>query len=194
MKLTVRQDQARSILNGPAKHVLLDGGSRSGKTFVIVRNIVLRALKAPKSRHAIMRFRFKHVKEAIGMDTLPNVIEKCFPGVPFDINKQDWYLPLPNRSEIWLAGLDDKDRTEKVLGKEFATMYLNKCSQIPLASRNIAVTRLAQKCEYEQEGEKKELALKMYYDCNPPSKAHWAYSFFHKLVNPENKEPLSPQD
>jgi predicted phage terminase large subunit-like protein len=190
LKLTARQDQARGVLNGPSKHVLLDGGSRSGKTFLIVRNIVLRALKAPKSRHAVMRFRFKHCKEAIGLDTLPSVIEKCFPGVPCDINKQDWYLHLPNRSEIWLAGLDDKERTEKVLGKEFATMYLNECSQIPLASRNMAVTRLAQKCEYEQDGEKRELALKMYYDCNPPSKAHWAYQMFHKKTNPDNKQPL----
>ena len=178
-------------MNGPAKHILLDGGSRSGKTFLIVRNIVLRALKAPRSRHAVMRFRFKHCKEAIGLDTLPSVVERCFPGVNYDIQKQDWYWTLPNRSEVWLAGLDDKERTEKVLGKEFSTIYLNECSQIPLASRNMAVTRLAQKCEFEQDGKMQRLALKMYYDCNPPSKAHWAYQLFHKKINPDNKRPLS---
>ena len=30
----------------------------------------------------------------------------------------------PNRSEIWLGGLDDKERVEKILGREFATILL----------------------------------------------------------------------
>ena len=38
----------------------------------------------------------------------------------------------------------DKERTEKILGMEFATISLNECSQIALSSRDIAVTRLAQ--------------------------------------------------
>lgn len=187
MTLTERQQQARAVLNGAAKHVLLDGGSRSGKTFLIVRNIVLRAVKAAKSRHAILRFRFRHVKESIGMDTLPAVMEKCFPEIPYNINKADWMVGYPNGSEIWLGGLDDKERTEKILGKEYATLYLNECSQIPLASRNLAVTRLAQKVA-DHDGE--PLRLKMYYDCNPPSKMHWVYQMFYGLKNPENKQPL----
>lgn len=190
MNLTERQEQARAVLNGPARHVLLDGGSRSGKTFLVVRNICLRALKAPKSRHAIMRFRFQHCKESVGMDTFPGVMQRCFPEIPYQLNKSDWYATFPNASEVWLGGLDDKERTEKVLGKEYATMYLNECSQIPLASRNLAVTRLAQKCDYEIEGKKKTLALKMYYDCNPPAKAHWAYQMFYQLRNPDSKQPL----
>ncbi len=191
MKLTARQEEARSILNGPAKHVLLDGGSRSGKSFLIVRNIVLRAIKAPKSRHAILRFRFNHAKESIGMDTLPRVMETCFPDVPYELNKSDWFITLPNAAEVWLGGLDDKDRTEKILGKEYATIYLNECSQIPWGSRNIAVTRLAQVCRYELEGEEKQLTLKMYYDCNPPSKTHWAYRVFYQHIDPESKKALA---
>ena len=35
--LTAKQQEAQEILNGPAKHILLAGGSRSGKTFLIVR-------------------------------------------------------------------------------------------------------------------------------------------------------------
>lgn len=181
------------MLGGSAKHVLLDGGSRSGKSAVLVRAILARAIKAPKSRHAILRFRFKHVKESIGMDTLPTVMAKCFPGVPYELNKSDWYVTLPNRSEVWLGGLDDKERTEKILGKEFASIYLNECSQIPWASRNLAVTRLAQNCPYTLEGEEKVLALKMYYDCNPPSKSHWSYQVFYLKRDPETKRPLADQ-
>ena len=190
MKLTAKQEEANRLLAGPAKHLLLDGGSRSGKSAVLVRAICARAIKAPKSRHAILRFRFKHVKESIGLDTLPTVMEKCFPGVPYDLNKGDWFVTLPNRSEIWLGGLDDKERTEKILGKEFATIYLNECSQIPWASRNLAVTRLAQNVSYTLEGQTRQLALKMYYDCNPPSKSHWSYQVFYLKRDPENKRPL----
>lgn len=189
--LTDKQKEAQAVLNSPAKHVMLEGGSRSGKSFVIVRNLCVRALKAPKSRHAILRFRFKHCKESIGLDTLPAVMSKCFPEVPYNLNKSDWYATLPNQSEIWLGGLDDKERTEKILGKEFATLYLNEVSQITLSARNLAITRLAQRCEYELDGQRKTLALKMYYDCNPPSKAHWAYQLFHLKRDPDSKKQLT---
>ena len=145
------------------------------------------------SRHAILRFRFNHCKESIGMDTLPKVMASC--GVPFSMNKSDWYATLPNKSEIWLGGLDDKERTEKILGKEFASLYLNEASQIPLGSRNLAVTRLAQKCDYELEGSRRTLALKMFYDANPPNKAHWLYQMFHLKRDAETKKPLAnPSD
>lgn len=191
MILTERQRQAQQVLNGPAKHCLLDGGSRSGKSALIVRNICVRAIKAPKSRHAILRFRFNHCKESIGLDTFPAVMEKCFPEVPYTLNKSDWFATLPRGSEIWFGGLDDKDRTEKILGKEFVTLYLNECSQIPWASRNLAVTRLAQRCPYVLEGQEKVLALKMYYDANPPSKGHWLYQVFYQHRDPDTKKLLA---
>lgn len=189
MILTPKQVQANALLQTGAKHILLDGGSRSGKSALIVRAICSRAIKSPASRHAILRFRFNHCKESIGMDTLPSVMQKCFPQVPYTINKSDWYAQLPNRSEIWLGGLDDKERTEKILGKEYASLYLNEASQIPYNSRNLAVTRLAQNCTFD-DGHR-PLALKMYYDCNPPSKGHWIYQMFYQLRDPETKKLLA---
>jgi hypothetical protein len=99
-------------------------------------------------------------------------------------------MKLPNDSEIWLGGIDDKERTEKILGKEFATILLNECSQIPYNSRNLIVTRLAQKCEYNHGGEMRTLALKMYYDQNPPSKSHWAYQLFYLHRDPDSKQTI----
>ena len=37
-ELTPKQRQAQAVCAGPAKHVMLFGGSRSGKTFLLVRN------------------------------------------------------------------------------------------------------------------------------------------------------------
>lgn len=195
MTLTARQIEAQRVMAGPASHVLAYGGSRSGKTRLIVRALVIRALKAPRSRHAILRFRFNHVKASIGQDTLPAVMAQEFPDVALRLNREDWIGYLPNGSELWLGGLDDKDRTEKILGLEFATVFLNEVSQIPWGSREMAVTRLAQRVTEEVDGQKRQQRLRMYYDCNPPSKAHWSYRLFIEKRDPETKRALpNPED
>lgn len=194
-KFTDKQLSAQKLLAGIATHLMLFGGSRSGKTFLHVRNVVMRALKAPKSRHLIARFRFNHVKSSIILDTFPKVMALCFPGVKYDISKSDWYATLPNGSEIWFCGLDDKERTEKVLGLEFVTIFLNECSQISWAAREMIMTRLAQLVMQVINGkEQGPLKLRAYYDCNPPSKAHWTFRLFKQLVNPETRENVLDPD
>lgn len=190
-RLTPKQQAAQRVLTSGATHLMLFGGSRSGKTFLLMRNIVARALKAPRSRHAVFRFAFAHCKASIVQETFPAVMEKAFPGVPVALNRSDWIATLPNEAEIWFGGLDDKERTEKILGKEFATIYLNECSQIPQSSRDLAVTRLAQSCMQEIDGERTALPLRMYYDCNPPSKGHWTYRLFVEKRDPDTKLPLA---
>src|SRR3990167_7182325 len=142
--LTAKQREANALLAGAAQHVMLVGGSRSGKTLLLVRGICVRAMKAPKSRHLITRFRFNHCKQSIVLDTFPRVMSLAFPDVPYELNRSDWYATLPGDAEIWFGGLDDKERTEKILGNEYSTIVLNECSQIAWSSRNTVVTRLAQ--------------------------------------------------
>jgi predicted phage terminase large subunit-like protein len=148
------------------------GGSRSGKTFAFCRGIIIRAMKAPGSRHLIARYRFNHVIQSIWHDTGPKALATCFPEVVERVkqDKAQWFWSFPNGSEIWFGGLDEKERTEKVLGLEFATVFLNEVSQISLAARNLIVTRLAQKVD--------GLALKCYCDCNPPVSTHWCHRLF----------------
>lgn len=179
---------------GDATHTLLVGGSRSGKTALIVRANVLRALKAEKSRHAILRYRFNHVKASVILDTFPKIMEKAFPGVPFVLDRTDWYAQFQNGSQIWFGGLDDKERTEKILGQEHATISLNECSQIPKSSRDYAVTRLAQKVDQNVYGKTTLLKPRMFYDENPPSKNHWTYRLFFEKRDPDTLKPLSNPD
>jgi phage terminase large subunit-like protein len=194
-KFTEKQQAAQTLLSGPATHCMLFGGGRSGKTFLHVRNIVMRALKAPGSRHLITRFRFNHAKQTIGFDTLPKVMQRCFPGVPYHINKTDWVIELGDKSEIWIGGLDDSERMEKILGFEFVTIYLNECSQISWAGVQMLVTRLAQKVEQVIKGKPPTLLKpRMLYDCNPPSKAHWTFKLFKQKLDPETKEPIRAPD
>jgi phage terminase large subunit-like protein len=180
--LTEAQRQANRLLAGPSRHILLRGGSRSGKTFVMTRAVAIRALKAPETRHAIFRLRFNHLKASVIRDTFPKVMKLCFPEVPYHVNQTDWFVTFPNKSQIIFGGLDEKDRTEKILGQEYATIYLNECSQIGYDARNKVITRLAQLSP---------LALKAYYDANPPTVASWLYRMFEQRVEPKSGEALS---
>ena len=194
-KFTKKQEEAQHILAGNAQHNMLFGGSRSGKTFLMVRNVIMRALKAPESRHVILRYRFNHVKQSVVLDTFPKVMRLCFPGVLAPISKTDWYAAFENGSEIWFGGLDDKERTEKILGQEYATIYLNECSQISWTSVGIVLTRLAQDVDQKIENrEARPLKPRLYCDCNPPSKAHWSYLLFKRKVDPETKQTLAKPD
>lgn len=194
MKLTSRQEKAQDIIAGPATHIMLEGGSRSGKTALHVRNIIMRALKAPGSRHGIFRFRLNHLIASVYLDTFPKIMRLAFPGVEYQTHTQERYIEI-GESEIWFAGLDDKDRTEKVLGMEFSTLMFNECSQIPYSSVTTALTRLAQRVEQKIEGaDSRLLKLRAFYDCNPPQKTHWTYRVFHEKRNPDTREPLRNGD
>jgi phage terminase large subunit-like protein len=195
-KLTDKQEKAQVVCAGSATNVMLFGGSRSGKTFLFVRNVVMRALKAPNSRHAIFRFRLNHLKASIFLDTFPKVMRLVFPGVEWTPHTQEMYVELANGSQIWFAGLDDKERTEKILGMEFSTLYFNESSQIPWSSITTAITRMAQFAEQQIEGRTPSpLRLRAYFDCNPPPKSHWTYRLFIEKRDPETRQPVrDPSD
>ena len=184
---TAAQKAAFSLIAGESKYIMLFGGSRSGKTFALCCALAVRALKAPGSRHAVIRRHFNGVKTSIGMDTLPKVMKLRFPQVKYTYNKSENYFSFSNGSEIWLAGLDDAQRADKILGKEFATVYFNECSELEYSSVMTAMTRLAQNVP--------NLKNKALFDCNPPGKTHWTYRVFIEKTDPVDRTLLkNPQD
>ncbi|WP_332116058.1 phage terminase large subunit [Azorhizobium caulinodans] len=181
--LTDKQVEANRFLAGSQRHKGLIGGARSGKTFLLMRAVGVRALRADETRHAVLRFRGNAVRSSIALDTLPKVFRLCFPGVVLKEHRQDGFFELPNGSQIWLGGLDDKDRVEKILGQEFLTMYFNECSQIPYSSVLVARTRLAQVHP--------QVAQRAYYDLNPSGTGHWTYHEFIEGRDPQSRAPLA---
>lgn len=175
--LTQAQSKANRLI---ALHrmSLLRGGSRSGKTFLLCRAVATRAIKAAGTNHCIFRLRRNAIKGTV-WKTLKDVMAKCFPGVPYKESISDLTITLPNGSVIMAAGLDDADRVDKILGMEFSTVYFNECTQIPWASVETALSRLA---------EKSALKLRAYFDCNPTTKLHWTYHLFVKKLKPGTRE------
>jgi PBSX family phage terminase large subunit len=178
---TPTQVQAIKLLGSSARRILLSGGSRSGKTFIICYAIFVRALKEPGSLHAMGRLRFNHAVASLVHQTIPKMLRVCFPDLKVTLDRQNWYYELPNKSQIWIFGFDQKERIEKILGTEWSSIYLNECSMLEWNLVTLALTRLAAKTS---------LLNKLYLDQNPPSKSHWTYKVFVEHWNPENNEPL----
>lgn len=98
-------------------------------------------------------------------------------------HRQDGFFSLPNGSEIYVGGLDDKDRVEKILGLEFVTIFLNEASQIPYSSALVAFTRLAQVIP--------GLMQRVYVDLNPVGKSHWTNRLFGEHKDPVTLKPIA---
>lgn len=185
-ELTPGQKRQRDLAASASRHILAYGGARSSKTFGFCYFIATRALMAPGSRHGIFRLHNIDAKQSVMMDTWPKMMSLAYPDVPQKVNKSDQMIEIGDGAEVWFAGLDDKERVEKVLGKEYATIYTGECSQISFASIKVLRTRLAQSVA-KVNGE--PLPLKAYYDLNPVGKRHWTYVDLVQGLQPETLQP-----
>ena len=77
---------------------------------------------------------------------------------------------------------------DKILGREYATVYFNECSEISYPAVTTAFTRLAQRVKFYQSEEL--LPNRAWFDCNPPGKSHWSYKLFIQKVEPDNNTAL----
>jgi len=181
-KKTLSQSLAiKQIVASKALDILLEGGSRSGKSFLIMRMIIIRASKF-KSDHIVCRETFNAVKRSIWQKTLPDVLRICFPDLPVIKNKTDYFIDLPNGSRVFIAGLDDNNKLERLLGTEYSTLWINEANQVAFPAITKLKTRLA---------EKNILRKLTFYDQNPTKTTSAIYQAFHEKVNPVDGEMLS---
>jgi len=110
------------------------------------------------------------------MDTLQAVLKDQVLPYAYRLNETDHFVKFNNGSEIWVDGLDDKDRVDKILGREYATIYFNEVSQLPYDTITTVLTRLSLQVD-----DCKNMAL---YDCNPAGRQHWANQIFLQGIMP----------
>jgi len=204
-KPTAVQRNALALLKSGAKHILLFGGSRSGKTTVIVMAIIFRALCYAGSRHLVCRYRAKDAKSSVLRETLFPCLDNTIGNSAYKYLVHESVITLFNGSEIWIGGLGDKEQADKTLGHEYNTIYFNEISQLSYAAVTTAYSRLAMRIE--------GCRNLFFYDCNPGSPLHWAYKIFvlkktfltgdplekpelyaSMLLNPEDNRENLPED
>ena len=137
------QKAALALLKSGAKPGLLFGGSRSGKTTILVIVIIYRAARYPGSRHLVCRRRTKDARSSVLHETMMPWLKKILGPARFKLMVHDNYVRLWNGSEIWIGGLGDKEQVDTFLGHEYNTMYFNEVSQSAWAPINVAYSRRA---------------------------------------------------
>ena len=204
-KPTQIQRKALALLKGGAKHILLFGGSRSGKTTVLVMAIIFRALMYAGSRHLICRYRAKDARSSVLRETLIPWLDNTVGKSGYVYLAHESMITLYNGSEIWIGGLGDREQADKILGHEYNTIYFNEISQLSYIAVTTAYSRLAMRV--------KGCRNLFIYDCNPGSPLHWAYKIFvlkktfltgeplekpelyqAMLLNPEDNKDNLPDD
>ena len=204
-KPTSVQRNALALLKSGAKHILLFGGSRSGKTTVIVMAIIYRAIRYAGSRHLICRYRAKDARSSVLRETLFPWLDNTVGKSGYRYLAHESVITLFNGSEIWIGGLGDREQADKILGHEYNTIYFNEISQLSYAAVTTAYSRLAMRVQ--------GCKNRFFYDCNPGSPLHWAYKIFvlkrqfltsepldktelyaSMLLNPEDNRDNLPED
>lgn len=181
---TKKQSQAIELMK---THIecLFEGGSRSGKTFNNIRAEFVRGINHPGTRHLAVRKHFNHAKAHLWYKTIPDVIQLCFPNLKYKPNKTDWFYSFGDGSEIWIAGTDDKERIEKLLGGEWDTIFMNEASEQVYDTYELLKTRL---------NPKKGVKPLFLIDQNPAKMSHWTYTKFHLGQDPATGEKLTEKE
>lgn len=179
------------LYQSAARFCLVFGGSRSGKTFLTIYTIIVRALKSPASKHLVVRQEASAARASLGrgnMATIRVVLRLCFPGVEATWNEQYGYYEFPNKSELWIGGLNDDKAMERILGNEYVTIYINEASEVKHTAFVLLRSRLAQVCE-DIHGNK--MIQRFYVDLNPTNRMHWTYRVWVDGVDPEDGNQIN---
>lgn len=181
-KLNPKQVLAIDVIR-KHRYTRLYGGARSGKTFITIRRQCYWSKKHPTSKHLIVRRYQTDVRGSVWGETLPKVLASCgfIEGIDYTLNSTLMEVHWTNGSVMVFAGLDQGDRADKVLGREYSTIYVNECSDVTWQHIKLLRTRLAENVGCPN---------KFMCDLNPTGVSHWSYTVFTLFLDPETREPL----
>lgn len=181
----------RELYTSTCRFCLVYGGSRSGKTFLTIYVLIVRALKADYSKHLIVRQEASAARSALARGnnaTIKAVLRLCFPGLQATWNEKYGYYEFENGSELWIGGLNDDKAMERILGNEYASIYINEASEVKHSAFILLRSRLAQVC-VDVNGD--ALIQRFYVDLNPTNRMHWTYRIWIEGIEPEDNTPVN---
>ena len=184
MKLQPKQRELIRLLN-TYDNVLAYGGARSGKTYCTCQWMAVRGYRNDGARQLIARRYATDIRHSVWDDTLPTVLRglDMVAGRDYRAYESDMEIHFDNGSVIVCAGLDDKERVDKILGQEFLTMYINESQDVPWPTVKTLRTRLSQRID--------ECGTRFIADLNPTSIAHWTYKQWFEGKDPETGKALT---
>lgn len=196
-KPTTSQRQALELLKkSGADRFLARGGRRSGKSVAWSVAVALRAMGYPRSKHGIFRNTLNACREYLFQGTFVETVEAMWPGYlsrkDVVVNKSNSTITFDNGSVIFFKGLDE-NRTTRLRGSEFATIWLNECNEVKDYE---SITVLESSLNHSTPmlrpdgspvihgGAPLMIKPKMLFDCNPQLNSDWDAQLFKFLCNP----------
>ncbi len=181
---TKKQNKAFDLLNNKKKiFYLFDGSSRSGKTILICKWLILYGFGYKGINILIARYNFSHAKASVWNQTLIPLLKQYYPGL-YKENKSDHIITMESNSTITLGGLEEGDRLDKILGTEWAIIFVNEATENSFSTYQTLITRLNSKAA----------PVKFVMDCNPRAPSHWLNKQFIQKVNFETKNALTKRE
>ena len=183
-KTDTQTEAIKRIAESSASNIMLYGGSRSGKSAIATYILIVRACKC-KSNHIIVRNTFSAAKMSMFLGTVPEMLHLAFPDLTVKYDRSNYRIMFPNGSTIRIAGLDNKDKLEKLLGTQYSTILVEEANSVPWQAVQKLKTRLA---------EKNSLAKKVFYTQNPTTTTSSYYQAFEQGINPIDGEAMDKEE
>lgn len=167
------------LLRGPAasfftfegREALLEGGTRTSKSWSILIKAKLCADMHPGSRQLICRQTRKSLNESILKDWREEILWIGHPAVSSSATKehQDLYR-WKNGSEVFFTGLEQmRDTSSPILSTKWDRIYIVQAEETQMSDWELLATRLSSfRTPYHQ----------LVADCNPAAPSHWLNTRF----------------
>lgn len=191
-RLNAKQELALGYMTDLiARHTLLLGGAQSGKTFIAVRALILRALAYPRSDHLALRLHRITAEKYLWRQKFVEVIDKGFRGVAFKYNHSRMILTCPNESTVWVGGLDEGEKSDGLMGSGWNTILFDEANENLPEAMQKARTRLSPKTK---SADGTRLCVnRSFATVNPTYKTHHLYRTYVEKFDIFNGLPMSPE-
>jgi len=177
------QLEARKIVECKAFELLVEGQTRSSKTFSILSKMHVLMSKYAGSRGLILR----KTKESLAQSILQTFEDEVLPTGHYLVengpqrNSRQSYK-YRNGSELVVGGLD---RSSRIMGSEYDIVYIGEATECDETDLKHVITRMS--CNhFKKDGE--DAWQQVILDCNPSWPHHWLNQRFLKLN--KNRERL----
>ena len=173
-----------------ARHTLLLGGSQSGKTFIAIRAIMMRAVRYPGSRHLCLRLHRVTAEKYLWRQKLLEVVSKCFADIALQYNHSKMIVAFPNGSTVWFGGLDEGEKGDGLLGSNWNTILFDEANEMLAEMMQKARTRLSPKT---RRADGKTLCVnRTFATVNPTFKTHHLYRTYVEKFDVFRNLPMNP--
>jgi len=187
IELESKQVKLFRLINKPENiFIKAWGGARSGKTYLEVILIILRALHYEKSNHIVCRYSKATAKKTVWRQTMLPILEYLERKKVCKINRSEQFVRFTNGSSISLGGLRPSD-ISNVLSSEYATILVVEANENTWGIIEDLMSRLNSMAE-DIHGN--VIICKFLADMNPTFHGHWSEVAWLKGINPTSMEPL----